>query len=315
LNNIIIVVIFTWQIQQRNNMYDVLIVDSSSPSRTSFVTSHLTTWFQTQFLVTRLSHFHFMSSTATHTFNLPSGYFFNTPNVRSQWRRVDCDENIKNTIWLPLNCNQKVSASLFTQNLTWVQATWRVHVKEDCQQAKYKATRPGYSIGIHARATSRPTAKLNYITSVTTVRYFGLFLYVYIVWTHLVSAIWISTSWSTYSQSIVGCRHPHWPSSPLWLPDSLACVRGSLPWGMLGCTAQRYERWVPALEYATCRWRSTFWGLWSRVLLIQNQSTEDHFIPVEVANTPLCIHVSETTVCTREPIWLITRPTSAGVVD
>jgi len=121
LNNIIIVVIFTWQIQQRNNMYDVLIVDSSSPSRTSFVTSHLTTWFQTQFLVTRLSHFHFMSSTATHTFNLPSGYSFNTPNVTVTggvweasglwWKRL-LHHNI--FIWLPRNCHRKVSASLFT---------------------------------------------------------------------------------------------------------------------------------------------------------------------------------------------------------
>jgi len=44
--------------QQHNALSYILIVDSSSLRRSSFPTSHLTTWFKTPFLFTSLSHFH-----------------------------------------------------------------------------------------------------------------------------------------------------------------------------------------------------------------------------------------------------------------
>jgi len=70
----------------------------------------------------------------------------------------------------------------------------------------------------------------------------------------MVSAVWIPTSWPTYSQSTVGCRHPDWPLSPLWLPDTPA-VAAPESWAVL-CerwfSEMRCGWWVP--EYAT--WNS-----------------------------------------------------------
>jgi len=164
----------TWQIQQHNILYDILIVNSSSLKRTSFPTLHVTTWFQTLFLFTSFVYKSFTfwcHKLLTDMVYLNQSYcvvtfsdFFNTPNVTVTggiweticlWWKHLLHYNI--FIWLPCNRNRNVSAKLFTQDEHEFRR-FGVVVEEDCQSwlAIYKATRPGYWIGSHWIGSHEP---------------------------------------------------------------------------------------------------------------------------------------------------------------
>jgi len=128
-------------------LYHILIIDSSSPSRMSLLMSHLTNWFQTLFLVTRHSHFHVRSS-STHRYGLIQsvslwGYFlrfFQHAECHGHRWFVGGEWFVMKTFSTPCHLNLttlQLYSEIFGESVyaspTWVQATSRVDVKEDCQ--------------------------------------------------------------------------------------------------------------------------------------------------------------------------------------